>query len=126
MTNSDALKEAARRLGFDPWSARLLNPQHPDYDPRYWEHVRQVASTPAQPSLATKAVNFGRAVVSHARAGFPTVDDAIYQARLDTCHACPNLVLPGWICGGPKGCGCNLKLKARWAEQKCPLSKWEV
>jgi len=72
-----------------------------------------------KPSLLTKAISFGKAVVSHAASGFAKVSDEVFEERMRICGECPNL--NGDAC---KLCGCNLKIKARWATQKCPASKW--
>lgn len=69
------------------------------------------------PNLIDQAVGFGKAVVDHVMAGMPEVDDETYYARLGECEKCP-LRAAGWKC---KGCGCELLVKARWAEQRCPL-----
>ena len=75
---------------------------------------------PTLPGLFTRAANFASAAVSHVRAGRPQLGDAAYEARLAICATCDQL-LPGGQCAG---CGCNLRLKARWSEQACPLDKW--
>lgn len=74
---------------------------------------------PKPPSLLARAVNLAGAVASHVAAGLPTVDDATHARRLAACLGCEKRygqdAAPGCTI-----CGCNLKAKARWAEQKCP------
>ncbi|WP_422930089.1 DUF6171 family protein [Singulisphaera sp. PoT] len=80
------------------------------------------ASAADVPSLGRKALNFGRAVVAHIASGMQSVDDEAYEARLAICRACDRYQADG-SCGA---CGCVLSVKARWADQACPLSKWSA
>lgn len=76
---------------------------------------------PTQPSILQKAANFAGAVVQHVAAGLPTVSDAEHRRRLDICQTCPNF--NGSNCSL---CGCNMERKAWWAEQRCPIGKWNT
>ena len=81
-----------------------------------------------KPSLLTQAVNFGSAILSHIGGGLKTVPQEEFERRLNICKT-----------SGPEGspcehyrgdnkcglCGCNMDIKANWAEQKCPVGKWE-
>lgn len=70
-------------------------------------------------SLKEKVVNFASAVVHHVAAGFPRLSDEETELRLDICHGCPQFHDRTCVL-----CGCNMRIKASWAEQKCPLGKW--
>lgn len=69
--------------------------------------------------LIDKAVDFTKALANHAWAGFPILSDEDTEARLAVCHDCPKY--NERTCSL---CGCNMRVKASWAEQKCPLGKW--
>ncbi len=71
------------------------------------------------PGIASQLLGFGKALLDHALAGLPQVADATYQERLAVCQACPLLSAGKCI-----RCGCEIALKARWSEQKCPEMKW--
>ncbi len=106
---------------------------------RSWEDLflELAPPEPAPVPLAQKAVNFGRAVVTHARAGFPAADGTLQEARRAVCERGAGL-LPATVaagrcdhfrpsdgsCGGRGGCGCTVADKAAWAEQVCPLGRW--
>jgi len=59
-------------------------------------------------NIFEKAANFAKAAVKHVAAGMPKVTDEQLKIRLDVCTKC----------------GCNLKIKASWATQDCPIKKW--
>jgi hypothetical protein len=69
-----------------------------------------------KPGLVRMALNLAGAVKDHVLAGMPKVDDGTYEQRRGVCAACPNL--DGESCGA---CGCDLGIKARWADQSCPV-----
>lgn len=71
------------------------------------------------PSVTQKIANFAQAVVTHAAAGFPRLSEEETASRLAVCHECPQFHDRTCIL-----CGCNMKIKASWADQKCPLGKW--
>jgi hypothetical protein len=80
------------------------------------------AQAPAEgPGLVRKAINLGQAVAEHVAAGRPLVDDETAAGRLAICHRCPQL--DGDTC---RLCGCRMSVKATWAEQRCPIGKWEA
>jgi hypothetical protein len=78
------------------------------------------ATPPTLPGLATRAANFAGAVVAHVAAGCPSAPPELAEARLAVCHGCDKIVSPD-ECGV---CGCIVSIKAGWAEQACPLSRW--
>jgi hypothetical protein len=75
------------------------------------------------PGLAQQALNLGRAVVRHVADGCATVPTEVYEARLAICGACPACDTAAFVCRDP-GCGCYLRIKARWASEDCPRRKW--
>lgn len=84
------------------------------------------APPPTPPPILTRAVNLAGAVASHFAAGLPKASEELKAARLAVCIGPPggkpcDQRLPGGTCAG---CGCNLSVKAGWAEQECPLGKW--
>lgn len=78
-------------------------------------------SPTTEPSIFRKVANFGRAIVTHAVAGFPDCGDKEAARRLSICRACEKFDIEKTAC---RVCGCNLDIKARWTEQKCPFGKW--
>lgn len=69
-----------------------------------------------------KILNFLNAIIKHTLDGFEDVSDEKYEARLAKCEKCV-LRTDDWVCDHPK-CGCHLKIKAKWASERCPLSLW--
>lgn len=141
MTDQEALEEVLRRTRHRRFS-ELLDPSHPDHNPRYWLVVRRMAgqaeaAPPAPPrdlsrgidarekrpypSVASMAGNAARAAVEFAAAGFGTVDQAERERRLDICRSCQEYDARQGRC---RKCGCGMSLKARLASSKCPIGKW--
>lgn len=87
------------------------------------ERYQRIWSEAKDPSLLQKAVNFTAAAIGHVMAGLPVLSDEKTQERLEICRSnqCGN-----YKDGSCRKCGCNLPLKARWAEQKCPEGLWPV
>jgi hypothetical protein len=75
------------------------------------------------PGLATMAVNFGKAVVTHVASGLATVPDDVFDDRMTICRACEYHDPDSERC---RACGCPVASKARMASQRCPLPepKW--
>jgi len=69
--------------------------------------------------LLARVGNFLAAVGHHLLAGLPKVNEEEYTRRLGLCEACEN-----YVAGSCRLCGCGLRVKAAWAEQKCPAGKW--
>lgn len=83
---------------------------------------------PQPPGLLRRAANFAKAAIQHAATGAEKAPEAAQALRLAICANCPlKIVEPvlGEVCTHPD-CGCVLKIKASWADQKCPLDppKW--
>lgn len=95
--------------------------------------VKNKGYTP--PSLPERIQNFTISAVKHAAAGNPKVPEHIMKERLAICKECP-LFKPndndvGGVCTHST-CGCNIKdnmeylNKLAWADQKCPVDRWNV
>jgi hypothetical protein len=86
-------------------------------------------------TLGGKIVNFSKAAVQHLAAGCPQATDEQVAERFAICQGC-ELFKPkaegSGTCQHPS-CGCSLKAvgvtglnKLRWADQKCPIDKWQA
>lgn len=71
------------------------------------------------PTKAEQAKNFVTAAAQHAFHGFKKCSEDDYQQRWSVCCACE--FLHEERC---RRCGCFMRLKAYWAEQRCPEKKW--
>jgi hypothetical protein len=98
---------------WDPTQCRRCYLFH--MDPRY--HRRWGGIEP--PSPAQQGLALLRATASHLAAGLPRVDEPTYRQRLTICQGCEFFL--AFSC---QKCGCNLKVKAWWQEQKCPQGYW--
>lgn len=87
-----------------------------------WIKEANPNKTQDSPSLFKKAINFGKALVDHALSGFKTLNDEEYKKRIDICNSC-EFLSESKSCNK---CGCNIELKAKWAEQECPEKKWPL
>ena len=67
--------------------------------------------------------SFLELAVNHVLAGLPIAPPEEQSRRLAICQACDQFDPTATRC---KQCGCFLILKASWAEQQCPLQKWEI
>jgi hypothetical protein len=86
------------------------------------------------PPLLQRILNFTAAATKHAIAGNPVVSEEVLKQRLDLCRACelykPNNNAVGGVCTH-ETCGCNIQdnlnylNKIAWADQKCPIGKWD-
>jgi hypothetical protein len=81
------------------------------------EWDRQRAKTPG---FGKRVVSFLAAAARHVAAGCPTVTPEEQSRRLSLCVVCPEYTAGG-TCAK---CGCDLKPKAAWALESCPLGKW--
>ena len=84
------------------------------------------------PNFIKQALNYASSFIKHCVFGFNKVNDEIYQTRLQICQSnkCGRYEQ---IQGDDRcvQCGCVLngnEGKARWAEQKCPLTPplWDI
>ena len=77
---------------------------------------------PPEPSLLQKAASLAGAVVQHVAGGMRSVSDDAYRGRINACLACEyRNGKPEWF--SCRLCGCSMRIKARWAEQRCPHPK---
>jgi hypothetical protein len=74
------------------------------------------------PGILQKAVNFTKAAFNHLKHGLTILPPEKSQERLNICHSCE--MFDGKNTCRHKKCGCQLSVKATWAEQECPLNKW--
>lgn len=74
-----------------------------------------------EPSFFQRAANFSRAITQHLAAGLPAADEEMVTHRLDVCHVCNHFDAARAAC---RVCGCNMMIKVRWLEQKCPIGRW--
>jgi hypothetical protein len=84
-------------------------------DPAYKQHWD------GEPSLTTKAVNFGTAIVNHVMGGMKKASSELQLIRISECQKCEFFNKEKRSC---QKCGCNMDLKVSWLEQKCPIGKW--
>ena len=75
----------------------------------------------AEPSIFAKVATAAQAIVKHVAAGCPNVSEEEKQRRIALCQVCPEFNADKGTC---RKCGCKLKLKAAWALERCPLSRW--
>jgi hypothetical protein len=75
------------------------------------------------PNLVSKGISFGKALVSHALAGFPKCSETDYHKRMEICNQCELFNREKQSC---LKCGCRMLIKAEWKDAKCPLNKWPL
>tara|TARA_Y100000004_G_C8790652_1_gene359087 strand:- start:26 stop:289 length:264 start_codon:yes stop_codon:yes gene_type:complete len=69
---------------------------------------------------------FSIAAIKHACRGMPTCTQEQINERLKICKSCPH-----FTGNGCAKCGCNCGGKPKflnklaWADQECPIGKWE-
>ena len=102
----------------------------------YGAHAARPPREAAPVPLWRKAVNFLVAIGAHVCGGFQSRPLDAQAAAVAVCEHGAGLpalqILDGHCdhyrpsdgtCGGD-GCGCYVEIKARWAEQRCPLGRW--
>lgn len=76
------------------------------------------------PPLWQQAANYAAALLAHGRAGLKEAPEGVQAERQRVCEVCPSYRPSDGKCAE---CGCALVAsKLRWAEQTCPLGKWEA
>lgn len=75
---------------------------------------------PKLPSKITMAANLAKAVAKHVVTGAEKVSEDVLTARLERCSLCE--LRNDRQCSA---CGCFVDEKATWAEQVCPIGRWE-
>jgi hypothetical protein len=95
-------------------------------DAVYAELKERFGKFPAAPTPSEMAANFAGAMARWAAAGFKTMDEGGYNARLAVCIGCEMWDAAGNFglgqCQSP-GCGCT-KFKLWLASETCPEKKW--
>ena len=76
-----------------------------------------------EPNLGQKAINFTKAAAKHVRDGLVQVSDEQLEARLNICRSNQCGFYQDEKCKH-QGCGCFLKLKAKWRSETCPMDLW--
>lgn len=80
------------------------------------------------PTLLQKTINFGRAVVRHARKGMRKVPLEVHEERLSLCRSCTDYYDEVRQTCRHRRCGCSVGGavldKTSWAEQSCPVGRW--
>lgn len=74
-----------------------------------------------EPTPLGKLFSFGKALIDHVQTGMKKVSNETYRYRLELCHSCDQYVAERDACSI---CGCNMKIKASWPSQACPINKW--
>lgn len=83
--------------------------------------ARYAALWGEEPSLVAKITSFVGASARHVLSGSKRASDGEKARRLELCMVCVHKVEDADRC---RLCGCGLKMKASWSEQKCPVGKW--
>jgi hypothetical protein len=80
------------------------------------------------PSLFQQAKNLATSTFNHVINGMEEVSLPIYEERLKTCMNCPFVNTSDAENPRCSKCGCFLKIKAKWASERCPDTprKWDV
>jgi len=82
------------------------------------------------PGFGRRVVNFVSAARKHVRAKRPQASPAVIAARLDVCRGSGDTPEPCELYNSDNGrcrhkkCGCNLRRKAAWLDQSCPIKLW--
>ncbi len=80
-------------------------------------------------SVFVRMRNLTKSVLLHVLRGFPQSDLETLTHRVAQCQACPFLTEDGH-CGtaaqivNALACGCNVAVKAEWADSVCPQGRW--
>lgn len=124
--NHPTIRGAALVTGHRRW-CELMDPDHPDYNPRVRDAYirttyRLAGMTPAPadfPPLAQQAANLAGAVGRFIASGMATTTTEERARRLAICEGCEFFV--GKRC---QKCGCSLAAKVAMASEHCPIGKW--
>jgi hypothetical protein len=83
------------------------------------------AGLPSPGRMAAGLAGAAMQVLAAAAKGGPvTVPEAVREARLATCRACPFYRASDGRCGGAAGCGCFTPIKSHLAALGCPRGYW--
>jgi len=120
----------------------LKNGEKVLYEPPGWDpKTYKPSENRKSPGLLQRGSNFAKAVGEHRAAGYPQATDEQVAERFAICQTCVGK--GGFFKSTGEGsgqcthvqCGCNMRNvgsesmitpnKLRWAEQKCPIGKWD-
>jgi len=76
------------------------------------------------PSMATMGKNFVKAGAEHLKSGMKKRSIEEQNRCIAVCKTCNLYVEKTKIGPRCQKCGCNMKIKARWATAHCPIGKW--
>ena len=76
------------------------------------------------PSMAMMGKSFVKAGAKHIRSGMKKRTKAEQNRCIAVCKNCEFYVEKTKIGPRCQKCGCNMKVKSRWATAHCPLGKW--
>jgi hypothetical protein len=99
----------------------------PDRQKEYEDLVKEsqcCADTPQDemPGMIEKAKNLTTSVGQHIRSGWAKASDEESERRWLICQECDKLI-NNEVC---ILCGCWMKLKVTWLEQRCKINKWDT
>lgn len=81
----------------------------------------KIARYLSKPDILTQVNNFLNSSIKHLIDNMENVSDEVAACRMSTCQSCEFFDKNSVRCNS---CGCFLKIKTRWASEKCPLDKW--
>ena len=76
------------------------------------------------PSIGSMGKSLIKGVAKHARSGFKNRSEAEQRRCQEICLKCDDYDLTSRLGPRCKVCGCNMKVKTRWASANCPKNKW--
>lgn len=84
----------------------------------------ETETEPQKPRLARRVLNYGEAVVKHVIAGAKHATSTEASRRESVCRSniCGYFRASDATCAD---CGCPLRNKTAWSEQRCPLGLWD-
>jgi hypothetical protein len=78
------------------------------------------------PNMLQKTINFTKALAKHIQTGRIILPPEKSEERLNVCRSNMCGMFNGVNKCNHKKCGCNLKVKASWADQDCPMGLWPL
>lgn len=73
------------------------------------------------PSLLQKIKNLAKSAGEAAATGLDVRGEEETERVLSICAVCPLFVVENMACGS---CGCNMQIKTKFKNFRCPLGKW--
>lgn len=81
----------------------------------------KIARYLSRPDVLTQVNNFLNSSIKHLIDNMENVSDDVASCRMSICESCEFYDKESVRCNS---CGCFLKIKTRWASEKCPIGKW--